>query len=473
MVALAYLVLSLAYGLVNPPFESPDEIHHYDYIEELLRTRRLPVAELGAGANESHQPPLYYVAAALLTAWIPVETPAHAVVQRNPFWGWRIGEVGTDNKNQYRGSNLSLYHQNLVAGTRCVLFLLRAGRGLAGGEVGLPWRESTSAGRNGDGLRCVCRNSCLSFVFISSSITMTLGRTQRGGFTTSRWLLEPQGPRLAMGLDILAARSSRRACCFSGGTPRLLLYLFSMRSTSPRKRLAMIGAIGGLPALIAAPLACRNWLMYGDPTALSRMDAIWGRREPPLSLSQTLATEVPNTWTSFWARFGYGQIPVPEWVYGSCLLLVALGAVGCLYALRRELRAMAVERRWVLGFLVLVLGLFVAATFRYSQTSLTGAQGRFLFPSLSAIGLLLAMGWLQIGAWLGVTSLKLGAAFAVAWFGFALWALLTILRPAYVAPITIVALDDLSRSSGVRIEEVALVRRVAVLDPPLSRAKTR
>ena len=100
MIALIFVALALAYGVVNPPFESPDEIYHFDYVEELLRTRRLPVLEEGE-LSEFHQPPLYYAIGAILTAWLPTGDPAPSVVERNPFWAWRIGDVGVDNKSQY------------------------------------------------------------------------------------------------------------------------------------------------------------------------------------------------------------------------------------------------------------------------------------------------------------------------------------------------------------------------------------
>ena len=40
-----YLAPALAYGVMNPAFESPDELPNFNYVETLLRTRRLPVAE--------------------------------------------------------------------------------------------------------------------------------------------------------------------------------------------------------------------------------------------------------------------------------------------------------------------------------------------------------------------------------------------------------------------------------------------
>ena len=98
-VLILYLVFATAYSLVSPAFESPDELLHFDYVESLLRARHLPIAE--GELTEDFQAPLYYVTGALITAWLPPGLPASELIERNPFWAWRIGEVGVDNKSQF------------------------------------------------------------------------------------------------------------------------------------------------------------------------------------------------------------------------------------------------------------------------------------------------------------------------------------------------------------------------------------
>ena len=84
LIAGIYLVLAMAYGVITPAFEGPDELLHFDYVETLLRTRRLPVAE--ANFSEYHQPPLYYAVSGLATAWLPPGQPAASSIKSNPFW---------------------------------------------------------------------------------------------------------------------------------------------------------------------------------------------------------------------------------------------------------------------------------------------------------------------------------------------------------------------------------------------------
>ena len=93
------LVLALAYGVVNPPFESPDELLHFDYVEALLRTRRLPVAQ--AELSEYHQPPLYYMAGALAQRPGCRRRAGSLRGPAQPVLGVADRRMGVDNKSQF------------------------------------------------------------------------------------------------------------------------------------------------------------------------------------------------------------------------------------------------------------------------------------------------------------------------------------------------------------------------------------
>lgn len=95
-----YMALGVIYSLVNPIFESPDEELNYANIRFLVEERRLPVLESNE-PTKAHHPPLYYVLGALLTSWTPDEN-FEAVAERvNPFWAYRLGRPGVDNKSLY------------------------------------------------------------------------------------------------------------------------------------------------------------------------------------------------------------------------------------------------------------------------------------------------------------------------------------------------------------------------------------
>lgn len=66
LLVTTYLVLTLAYGVVIPPFENLDEIEHFGVARYVADTGRLPVqGEAALGSyhvhQEASQPPLYYL----------------------------------------------------------------------------------------------------------------------------------------------------------------------------------------------------------------------------------------------------------------------------------------------------------------------------------------------------------------------------------------------------------------------------
>ena len=76
LVVLIFLTLGIAYSVLIPPFEMPDEFRHFAVIQHIATHRELPVqplqpgAEAGPWQQEGSQPPLDYGLAALITSGI-------------------------------------------------------------------------------------------------------------------------------------------------------------------------------------------------------------------------------------------------------------------------------------------------------------------------------------------------------------------------------------------------------------------
>ena len=493
---MLYLAIATAYSIVNPAFESPDELLHFDYVETLLRTGRLPVAVLGTGPREAmltenFQPPLYYAAGALLTAWLPPERPVAEVIERNPFWAWRIGEVGVDNKAQF----LHGPEQDFPwTGLWLRLHVLRFFSILIGliavwhtGELALLiWPQRYETALLATGFVAFLPQ----FVYLSSSVTndvavvalsalsaVALGRLLR---SLTHESLDVRGALwlgLCLGCGILAEVSLLSVGAAALGI--LLLYLLVNRRATPRPSWSNLGLPGLVAAVISAPFFVRNLVIYGEATGLRRMDEIWGRREPPMTLAEMLR-EAPNIWTSFWGRFGYGQIPVPNAIYWACFVITAIALVGLALALVRQVRTCPLVSKWPYGipwrdsriWLFAYAGLLaitlIAALFRYAGISPTGSFGRESFASLPADAVLLAAGWTAVVApdrrraiALSVSSLMLL---------FSIWILVTVLRPAYVLPTRAFATSGgpVAEQAGLRVGDVATLTRVTLLNPTLT-----
>ena len=55
-----FFCLATAVNLINPIFEAPDELEHYEFVRYLITEKRLPVQELDGPESQSHQPPLFF-----------------------------------------------------------------------------------------------------------------------------------------------------------------------------------------------------------------------------------------------------------------------------------------------------------------------------------------------------------------------------------------------------------------------------
>jgi 4-amino-4-deoxy-L-arabinose transferase-like glycosyltransferase len=478
MILGGYLLLALTFGVINPAFESPDELHHFDYVEELLRTRRLPVAE--GEMSEFHQPPLYYLAGAVLTAWIPVDRPVAEVVERNPYWAWRIGEVGVDNKSQYlHGPEENFPYQ----GRWLRLHLLRLFSTLLG--LGVVWYTGRLLlfiwpQRHEQALLAMAAVAFLpQFLFISSSVTNDIATTLIGTLILiglARFYLLPEKRvlnslllALLLGCGLLAKMNMLVAWGVIGMS--IVAYLVVIERRWSFANLAIVSTILGGPLVVAGPYLWRNWQVYGDPTALSRMDELWGRWDPPLPLSAAIE-QLPYVWTSFWGRFGYGQIPLSDNLYLFFFLITLPALAGYLWSASGQIRLLRSRlistRLWLFYTIMAMFLAYFAAILRFSQTALTGSQGRFFFPVLSGIALLMA-----IGLHLMTQRLKLSQLYTVGAYTFVLcavniWILVVVLYPAYVLPVTELAATDAMRSQASwQVGDVALLHSAVIVEPIL------
>ena len=185
----------------------------------------------------------------------------------------------------------------------------------------------------------------------------------------------------------------------------------------------------------------RNYQLYGEPTGVRVLTELWGVRDPAESLPLVIS-EMPYAWTTLWGRFGFGQIPLPDGVYLGLRWFVGLGLLGWLVPLWRRWRggarpSPALVAAWL--HLLLVALLAAATWFNYMLVSPAGAMGRFFFPGLAALALLITAGLAH-----GVSLLPAGAGRwghrllpggVVAGFVYlATVALLAYLHPAYALP---------------------------------------
>jgi hypothetical protein len=413
LLLLVYLMLAGIYGVVNPLFEAPDEVWHYEYIRWLVEGRGLPEpADVGSApwAQEGSQPPLYYLLGAALTTAIPTGN-ATAVIRYNPHAA--VGEAGAiGNKNMVvHGAGDGWPWQGVVLaghwvrafssmlGALTVYGVYRTARLLFPHQPAMPFVATSlvafnpqflflSAAINNDNLVTVC---CVSGLWQLVQLIEDAGSAEpeRYGW---HWI------RVAL-VGVLAgaaALSKLSGLAFAPFVALALVWVaWRLRSPGWFVRAGLLS--GGLAILVAGWWYVRNWRLYGDPLGLAAMFAVLPGREAPLAVGDAL-DQVEGIWRSFWAVFGWFNVLAPPWLYWAYALLCLSGVLGLVVGLvgappcgrPRGGAPTDGRRRMQLALLILWSGALALLVLRWSQISY--AQGRLLFPAIGGLAILLAWG---------------------------------------------------------------------------------
>jgi 4-amino-4-deoxy-L-arabinose transferase-like glycosyltransferase len=430
LLLITFLVLAGLYSAQVPLFEAPDEIAHVDFVHFLRAEKRLP--EQGQ-SGEAHQPPLYYVLAALVS--LPAEmADLGAVLRYNPDFVW--AGAGQDTNVIHHTAVESFPWQNSVlaihlmralsvlmgAGTVAIIYLI--GREVFPRQSVIPLAASAIAAFNPQ------------FVFISSvvnndnlanlcaaMVTWMLVRLLMG--RTSRWTL------LGLGLSLGAGLMTKQNLLVLVPLVALSLLYRSFRRRNFRLLLEGGLIIGGAILVLTGWWYWRNQILYGDPFGVSAFLA-HRQQEGSATITDwtTLRVFLGKMHRSFWGMFGWMNVPLPAWIYRVLTSGYVLAGIGGGLAWhrnrRRGSRPWAVWALWALLPVLFVLWVTIYG-YRFGGS---GWQGRYLFPALPAIALLLAAGLANLLPQRGkAVPLILGGGTLLAVAG---WALPGVISPAYL-----------------------------------------
>lgn len=401
-----FTTLSLFSSIVTPLFEPPDELKHYQLIRYLIDNRSLPIDEFseeetmqtlglfGLNTSGMHRQPLYYVVGALLVANLedPIDLPPP-----NPFWAYESQQASRDNKLQYLPTDANTYP---YTGTALVVHILRLwslllsmGTTIATWFIGKTiWPDSPSK------VAAMLTVTILNpmFVYISGSINndnlVTLLGTiciwlsiiaLRDGFTSKTTILIG----LAWGCALLSKLTGLLLIASWG----IALVISSWKSRSYSLFFSRLTSIIAIALITSGWWFVRHYSLYGTFFALPVMGT-WTSREQLDSL--WLWSDLAYTWTTLWGRFGYGQIPLPKAIYLTFTFFSIFAILGLI---KNRLILSKQKNRWVhIPSIWLILSttvlVFVAALIYYVQNNPTGANGRYIFPALSALSALLIEG---------------------------------------------------------------------------------
>jgi 4-amino-4-deoxy-L-arabinose transferase-like glycosyltransferase len=434
-----YLVLALAYWLVTPVYEGPDEPMHYAYVRHLVETRRLPPLTDYGGSHPAHQetsqPPLYYIVAALLTFWTPDQGDYAVLLERNPHFAYPAPPTVPDNKNTWLHTPVESFpwHGTILAIrlTRLVSLLFGALGVLATWGLARElwpssdWRPLLAAG---------VIAFIPQFLFMSSVVTNDTAATALSAcvlWVAARTAHRPANARRLLLLGLLLGLAALTKLSALGLVPLVCLLLVTgawRRKLSRPVMLRGLGLMLGMTVLVAGWWYARNWFLYDNPFSTQvhlTSPWAWGRPSP----LQAALAQLGGVERSFWGVFGTGNVGLPDEIYMALRAswLLALAGWGLVLLRRPPQGTIAWVWGGLWGWYLLVLALQV----RWMQLVLA-PWGRLLFPALAAMACLLVEGW---WGWLPIRARPALLLAPVA--GFVILSTvvpLATIRPAYARP---------------------------------------
>ena len=392
LILVAYTVLGVLYAVFTPPWQVPDEPAHYNYIRHIVEEGSLPVMELGDYDQaylgqitdqenpfppdlpidpityEDHQPPLYYLLAALIYllfdgALLPLRLFSVA--------------FGLGNHLIAHGLIRRLFPRRpavpLVA-TALIAFVPQHLAMMAGVE-----------------------NDALAELLVAAGLWMAVRYVQ--GDVNGRQFLVGWG--LTLGLVVLTKVSAYVV---------LPVALLAVGLRARRENRSWGWAAGQAAwifwatAALAGPWLIRNIGIYGwvDPLGMGRHNLVVEGQPRTVAwvaevgLGGLLWRMARTTFQSFWGQFGWMGVPLQPAIYLALLLfsgLLVAGFLGWTFDRRRpRLTPSQVSGLVVLGTSALLTALIYLA---YNLTFVQH-QGRYLFPALIPLALAAALGleWL-------------------------------------------------------------------------------
>ena len=474
-IVLLFIALSLAYSVANPLHEATDELRHYRFVQHIVQRNALPEQGKVGCSAQGHHPPLYYSLAALATSWIDTGRDVCYEPPQNPFWAYRYWEVGNDNKNQYLHTNdeaFPWYGEALAAHlARAVNILIGAAVVWITWAIGRTiWPRSPYLAIGGAAI--IAFNPM--FLFMSGAINNDVIAALGGAAITLasvRLLRDQEGLRLrwgvVLGLLYGLALMSKFNLAAIAVTIELAVTWVAWRKRQWRRWFEVNLLIVLFTLLVSGWWFLRNQMLYGEPTGFQRLTELWGARDPAQSLGVALF-ELSYLWTSLWGRFGYGQVPLPQAIYDTLWWLAVFAMAGLLIPILLRQKEEIQKYGIYLALLLVNTLLFFVVVFNYLLVSPAGPMGRFFFPALPSLALLMFYGlsrWVSLlpkvsGKW-GMknhTNHVLTALVTICLFGLALIALFGYLAPAYTQPPQFAAEAELPNPINAQFDSLVKLR---------------
>lgn len=469
-VAVLYIALAIYYNVTTPLWEAPDETGHFQYVVHILQQRALPRQEIGA-LGQAHHPPLYYLLTALVVAPVDLTDPT-GMFRPNPDffqWGQGGGDLNialhddAERAWPYRGWTLALFLArgfSSLLGLGTIMLTYAIGRTIFPQQRAIPLLAAMLVAFNPQ------------FLFISASVNndnlVTFASTGLL-WQTIRLLAHDRPPTkrdgLALGGWVLAILLTKFTSLAVIGVSVLALLIRYRHGQCLKATVRAWGVALGIVIAGSFWWWLRNQLLYGDPLGLEIYRQVFAIhwRSTPLPIREWPLL-FQTQFRSFWAVFGWMNIYPPQqvyrWIAFGCLA-ASLGWIGC--GLRQRLERTEAKLLGVLFFAALAHELYSFVFGLMGNSSRW--QGRYLFPAIAPIAILLATGLI---GWAGRRwKPVLAGGIAVGLLALAIYMPGWVIRPAYQRAPTITEVE-ISYPLEVNFGQTLILRGYDLAQDPLA-----
>ena len=406
LLVLAYLTLGTAFALRTPLWQNPDEPAHFNYVHQLATGGGIPVLQMGdydqayqdrlvterfppglpmdGMRYEGHQPPLFYLAGAVIDAPLVGDSLFRQVVA-------------------LRLLSLLLGAPVVVLAWLAARSLFPADRWFAVAVAALPALLPQHVA-----LAAAVNNDALSWTLAALVLLLSLRLTAEPARWADRRFAAALGLAMA---TVLLTKSTAYAVL---ALPLLAFGLAWRAGERPPRAVRGFALAYAIAAIAGGAWFARNLAVYGglDVLGLARHNAIAVGQ--PLSLDwglpelRTLATTL---FQSAWMQLGWMTVPAQPWVYGLLAAATGMLGAGTVASLRTAVAwATPAQRRQiaVLG----ALALLAFGELAYYNLQFLQPQGRYLFVALVPLAVFAALGLralsgarafpLAVAAWLAL-----------------------------------------------------------------------
>jgi hypothetical protein len=460
IVVIAYLALAGLYSTMVPLGEGPDEPGHAGYAFFLARENRLPVQRFDPGQSdvpgEGHQPPLAYLLASAAVRLLPGEARTPDVIG-NPRFVWNGGDQvnalvhGSREYWPWQGSTLAWHLARLVSvgiGAATVALTFFIARHIERGAQSVEGRlEDTPSTIYMPILAAALVAFNPQFLFTMALVTNDALLTALSALLL--WLVVRAASGGAKIVNVLAIGVVSGLALITKQSALLLMPVACMGIVRYWKHNSQHGTYKRLlvslfPCLLVLSIAgwwyVRNRRLYGDLLGLTAFRAEFATQPFEFGSITAWLGALAQLHDSFWARFGWMNLAPPVWVIALFVAveLTALFGYGMLAA--RQWRTWRIDMTSIVTsnmfVLVLLLVLTLAWIVSFARTAgLVAWQGRFLFPALPAIAVLLARGLAAVGSRQSAVGSRIRTItyclLLTAYCLVALWLPFGVIRPAY------------------------------------------